>query len=198
MRIEIVQELDAGDNKLEIPWPRPRRKPGHPRRARQPTGSTPSYVDLKKHPEKTAHLPECRNFPALTALLARINARGSRLQSAKCDVWTTTELAEDERLDFNLPFKTGSYVDVVFDRAKSRKSLAAHAGLAKRVQSHLGGFRVQGQMEIILRRCLFHPKEIWGYALTFFVHAYGWTRAEAKAEWSREIEVLGETLATPQ
>jgi hypothetical protein len=181
VRIEITRELDADCDALEVPWDSP---------------SDPSlrYWDLKLHPEKIAGLPECRNFPAMADCLAKFNAPSSPLRSAKCDVWCTTDLAEDERLDFNLPFKTGSYLDVVFDDLERRKSVDAHARLAEEFQRRLSALRVQAQMEIVLRRCLFHPQETWGYALTLFLHAYSSTQAEATAEWSRSIAAVGMAL----
>jgi hypothetical protein len=181
VRTEITWELDADCDALEVPWASP---------------SEPSlrYWDLKLHPEKIADLPECRLFPALADCLAKVNAPSSPLRSAKCDVWCTTDLAEDERLDFNLPFKTGSYVDVVFDDHALRKNVDAHSGLTEELQNRLGAQRVQGQMEIVLRRCLFHPEETWGYALTLFLHAYGSTQAEATAEWSRAAAAMVEAL----
>ncbi len=181
MRIEILQELDADDARLEIPWASP-----HPKLR---------YWDLKCFPHQIARLPECRKFPPLILLLRKINAPGSNLRSAKCDAWSTTELAEDERLDFKLPFKTASYVDVVFDRGGRPPRLKAHLQFARVVQAKLRTFRVQGQMEIVIRRCLFHPEELWGYALTFFVHAYGSTPGEAKKEWTRALKALAEALA---
>jgi hypothetical protein len=183
VRIEINQELEPDDDTLEVPWA---------------STADPSrrYWDLKLFPEKIAALHECGEFPALGVCLAKINTPGSILRTAKCDVWTTADLAEDERMDFNLPFKIGSYLDVVFDRAEFRKRLDKHAGFAEKLQNDLSAFRVQGQIEIIIRRCLFHPEDVWGYALTLFIHAYGSTRAEAVTQWSRAIEALGEALTT--
>ena len=180
VRIEIIQELDADDAKLEIPWAGP-----HPRLR---------YRDLKRFPGQIARLPECRKFPPLKSLLRKINAPSSTLRSAKCEAWSTAELAEDERLDFSLPFKTGSYVDVVFDRAGRPPRLEAHLQLAGKVRTKLRTFRIQGQMEIVIRRCLFHPKKFWGYALTFFVHAYGSTPHQANNEWTRALKALADAL----
>jgi hypothetical protein len=182
VRIEITQELEPDDDALEVPWAGP---------------ADPSwrYWDLKLFPEKIAELPECRAFPALRACLAKINSPSSTVRTAKCDVWRTTDLAKDERMDFNLPYKTGSYLDVIFDDVELRKERDACVRFAENLRSRLSALRAQAQMEIILRRCLFHPEEAWGYALTFFVHAYGSTPAEAVAEWRRAMEALGEALA---
>jgi hypothetical protein len=181
VRIEIVRELGPDDARLEIPWHSP-----HPKLR---------YWDLKRHPSYMARLPECRKFPVIKSLLKKINAPASGLRSAKCDVWCTSDLAEDERLDFNLPHKTGSYVDVVFDSAARFCRLWAHLRFAEGVQENLRSFRIAGQMEIVIRRCLFHPGKIRGYAVTFFVHAYGTTPRAAKGEWIRALDALAGALA---
>lgn len=182
VRIEIIQELDPDDARLEFPGAAPSR-------------SGLRYVDLKRFPEKIGELPECRKFPLLRSLLSRVNARGLPIRTVKCDVWTTRKLAEDERLDFRLPSKTASYVDVVFDRPGLRTRLDAHVRFAERTKRALRAFRVQGQMDIVVRRCLFHPRNRWGYALTFFVHGYGATRSEATQEWGRALSALTEALS---
>jgi hypothetical protein len=182
VRIEVVQELDPGDARLEQPWA-------------SPTDPKLRYIDLKKFPEKIDQLEECRAYPALARLLGRINAPGAVLRSAKCDAWTTRDLTEDEQLDFKFPVKVGSYVDVIFDQPEHNTELEPHLRLGEKIGQLLRDLRVQAQSEIAVRRCLFHPEESWGYSSTIFVHAYGSTVAEAKEEWSRAIAALGDGLA---
>src|SRR5713226_6962044 len=96
VRCEILQELELDDPKLELPWT-------------NPLHASLGYRDLKAVPKEIAELEECRKYPPLARLLEKINDAGSPLRSVKCDVWTSDDLAEDERLDFDLPFKMGSY-----------------------------------------------------------------------------------------
>lgn len=182
MRVEIVKELDPGDDALEIPWA-------------SPTQPDLRCIDLKAHPEEINRLQECRNYPALAHFLRKLNSAPSPFHTAKCDVWTTTDLAEDERLDFNLPFKVGSYMDLLFDDPDLTSQLEAHLEVGERLGEHLGKLRLQAQMEICIRRCLFHPEERWGYYVTLFVHAYGATPQEAEEEWNRAMDAAGNALA---
>ncbi len=181
MRVEVLRELGPDDAKLELPW-------------FSPTDPSLRYIDLKKFPQQIDHFAECREYPPLASLLRRINAPGSPLRSAKCDVWTTAELGEDERFDFDFPYKIGSYVDVVFQRPDFNSHLGPHLQCGKKIGQLLRGCRIQAQVEIALRRCLFHGQKRWGYYLTIFVHAYGATIAEAKAEWTRAVSALGDVL----
>lgn len=178
MRVEILHELDPGDSRLEIPWAAGRRL---------------RYRDLKALPESIEALPECRAYPPLGVLLGRLNAPRSPLRTAKCDAWETRELAEDEWADFQMPAKMGSYVDVVLD-SPQRLARAAYQRLAERTARGLKSFRAPAQLEIVLRRCLFHPQEDWGYALTFFLHAYGPTAREARRAWTRALPQLAAAI----
>lgn len=181
MRVETLCELEADDPKLEIPWSSPR----NPR---------PRYVDLDRFPEKIDELAECRRYPVLADLLRKVHSKGCGVRTAKCDVWVTTKLAEDERLDFPVPVKAGSYIDLFFVSSRLNSRLEPHLRFGRKLERYLRPCRVQAQAEVAVRRCLFHPRERWGFYLTIFVHAYGSTRAEAKKEWNRAIDCLGDAL----
>lgn len=180
--METIQELEPGDPWLEIPWA-------------SPHNTLLRFIDLKKFPQKVEHLKECRKYPPLAGLLRKANAAGSALRSAKCDVWSTTKLAPDERLDFDTRYKIGIYVDLVFDHNRLSSHLDSHLRLGKKLEKLLSRCRVRAQMEIAVRRCLFHPRAQRGYYLTIFVHAYGATRAQAKKECDRAVDCLGNALA---
>ncbi len=181
MRCEILQELEPDDPKLELPWT-------------NPLPPNPGYRDLKAVPQEIAGLEECRKYPPLARLLEKINAAGSSLRSVKCDAWTSDDLAEDERLDFDLPFKMGSYVDAVFDPPEHNFELVHHLRFGEEVGRLLQSIRLEAACEIVVRPCLFQALGKWGCASTIFLHAYGATPAAARDEWARAVEALGEVL----
>lgn len=181
MRVDVSQETDPGDPVLEVPWV----DSSNPRRR---------YVDLKQHPEAVADLEECRDYPALGGFLRAANSGLSAFRSAKCEVWETSDLTEDERLDFGLPYKVGSYVDLVLDAPKLNDRLDVHQRCAETIAESLSGVKVQAQLEIPIRRCLFHPEERWGYSLTIFTHAYGETAQEAKSQWVMTSQAIERAL----
>ena len=182
MRTEILQELDPDDPKLEMPWA-------------SPADPSLRFVDLKRFPARLADLPECRTYPALARLLGEVNRADSPLASAKCDVWVTRELAEDEALDFRMPVKVGSYVDLLLEGTALPRSLQAHLKVAEALRASLRSVGIQAQMEIAVRECLFHALQNWGYSLTVFLHAYGESEVEAEKEWVRALGALGQALA---
>ncbi len=181
MRVEIVMEIDPGDETLEIPWA-------------SPENARLRYVDLKASPVAIDQLEECRRFPPLGDFLRRVNSPETLLQTAKCDAWETNDLAEDERVDFQLPCKMGSYVDVFFGGSELHAALEQQIRLGEELRQALASFRVQAQLEVCIRRCLFHSEERWGYYLTLFTHGYGAGPDEAAREWARAIEAAGEAL----
>jgi hypothetical protein len=181
MRVDISQEIDADNPILEIPWI-------------DPLNSQRRYVDIKASPETIADLWECREFPALGEFLRVVNSRQSVFRTAKCDVWETTDLADDERLDFGLPCKVGSYVDLLFDDPELNCRLETYRQSAESIAERVREVRVQAELEIIIRSCLFHPEERRGYYLTIFAHAYGKTPLEAAAHWEITLEALAKAL----
>lgn len=184
VRVDVIQELDSTDPTLEIPWA-------------SPTDPDLHYIDLRACPQQIDQLAECRKYPALAALLRQVNAADTSLRTAKCDIWVTTELAEDEQLEFKLPCKVGSYVDLVFDRADWNSRLQPYLHLGNELSRRLDQVQVQvqAQVEACVRRCLFHPEERWGYYLTLFTHAYGASPHEAEEAWQRALRAVGNALA---
>ena len=181
VRVDLSQELESGDDMLEIPWS-------------CPTNPALRYLDLKAQPELIEFVEECREQPALASILRMVNSSSSSFRTAKCDVWATTELAEDERLDFGLPQKVGSYIDLLFECPEFNARLESQLELGRKLERLLASLRAQAQLEIFVRRCLFHPEERWGFYLTLYTHGYGRTPEEAEREWSRALGAVGEAL----
>jgi hypothetical protein len=66
--------------------------------------------------------------------------------------------------------------------------------LAEEIERGMKETRLQAQMDIAVRRCLFHAEENWGYYLTLFIHAYGATENEAETAWTLTLLNLREVL----
>jgi hypothetical protein len=47
----------------------------------------PGFVDLRRTPERIGELEEATAFPALARLLLALNANGTPVWTAKCDLW---------------------------------------------------------------------------------------------------------------
>lgn len=182
MRFEILRELEQDDPKLEIPWA-------------SPEDPNLRYQDLKAHPELIPDLEEGFEFPALGPFLQTLNAGDSVFRTAKCGVWSTQELTEEERAELGEAHKLGVYVDLVFEGEEFNFAVEHYLRLGEKLERTLASAEGSAQVEFAIRRCLYHDKNSWGYYATLFLHAYGKTSSGATGEGTRALEALGRGLS---
>jgi hypothetical protein len=180
MQADYSVECGPGDEALEIPWAAPS---GHP-----------SYVDLKKHPERLDEIPEAATHQALRNFLAKVNARPA-LRTAKCDVWSTRDLDPEDDV-FQAEEKCSSYVDVLFTEVAARASLERNEESAGELFRLLQlAPEIQAAAEICVRRCYVHdPPESAessdGFYLTIYVSGYGDDQDSATQHWAIGMNLL--------
>ena len=141
MHADFFVELGRNDAALELPW----------------SSANPAvrYYDLKKHPELLREIPEVAACPELGAFLARINAAGFPLATAKCDMWQSREVAPEEEIFGDRKFV--SYVDLVFEDETQRYSFEKHEAFAKTLCRLLGQApEIPAAVEVVIRRCYYH------------------------------------------
>src|SRR6476620_8689523 len=146
MHADHSVELGRDDPALELPW----------------SANDPSvrYYDLKKSPELVLQVPEAVAYPELGAFLARINAPGFPLATAKCDVWYSREIAPEEEV-FGADRKFASYIDLVFADEASCCSFEKHEEFARelcRLLSHAPD--IAATVEVVVRRCYYHRASV--------------------------------------
>ena len=183
MRLEILKELEQDDPKLEIPWA-------------SPEDPNLRYQDLKTHLELIPELEEVLEFPALGPFLQTLNAGDSVFRTAKCGVWSTQELSEEERAELGEAHKLGVYVDLVFEVEEFNFAVEHYLRLGEKLGGILASAEGSAQAEFAIRRCIYLDKNSWGYYATLFLHAYGKTSAGATGEGTRALEALGRGLSS--
>ena len=144
MHADFSVELGPDDPVLELPW----------------TSDDPSvrYYDLKNSPELVRQIPEAMAYPELGAFLTRINAAGSRFETAKCDVWQSREISAEEEI-FEADQKFVSYIDLVFVDEAMRISFKKHEDFAKKLCLLLNHAPdTPATIELIIRRCYFRRR----------------------------------------
>jgi hypothetical protein len=174
---DFAVELGAEDDTLELPW------------AATADGG-PRYYDLKRQPELLRNLQEARRVPELGEFLAAINSPAGLLETAKCDVWASTEINPEEEI-FGAARKYCSYVDLLFPPGDSRFSFAEHEQLARRIAQLLKPVpEVSAAVELIIRRCFFHlGGEISeGFYITVYVSGYGDDELQARQRWATALK----------
>lgn len=141
MHADFSVELGRDDAALELPW----------------NSADPAvrFYDLKKHPELLQQIPEAVAHPELGAFLARINAAGFPLATAKCDAWQSREVAPEEEIYGDRKFV--SYVDLVFEDEAARYSFEKHEAFAKSLCRLLSQTpEIPAAVEVVIRRCYYH------------------------------------------
>jgi len=141
MHADFSVELGRDDAALELPW--------------SSTDPAVRYHDLKTHPELLQQIPEAMAYPELGGFLARINAAGFPLATAKCDAWRSREVAPEEEIFGDRKFV--SYIDLVFEGEAERCSLEKHEAFAKDLCRLLGQApEIPAAVEVVIRRCYYH------------------------------------------
>lgn len=147
MHADFSVELGRDDAALELPW--------------SSTDPAVRYYDLKNHPELLQQIPEAMAYPELGAFLARINAAGFPLATAKCDAWRSREVAPEEEIFGDRKFV--SYIDLIFEGEAERCSLEKHEAFAKDLCRLLGQApEIPAAVEVVIRRGYYHGEAVVG------------------------------------
>lgn len=145
MQADFSVELGNEDPALELPW----------------SSADPHvrYYDLKTHPELLRQIPEVVMHPEIGSFLSRINAAGFPLATAKCDVWSSEEVAPEEEVFGDRKFV--SYIDLVFINEADRCSFEKHEAFAKDLCQLLGHApEIAATVELVIRRCYYHQEKL--------------------------------------
>jgi hypothetical protein len=177
VQADFAVELGAEDETLEIPW--------------AAENSGPRYYDLKHCPELLSELEEVAQAPELGEFLSKVNSSRSVIETAKCDLWSSTEMNPEEEI-FEADYKFGSYVDLFFSDAAKRFSFPQHEQLAKQLTKLLQRApEMPAAAEFLIRRCYYHePEEAPGeeeirdgFYITFYLFGYGDNEARSRQNW---------------
>jgi hypothetical protein len=182
MQADFSVELGADDPTLTVPWASP---DGEPR-----------YRDLRAHPDLLLYIEEAIRCPELGEFLAHVNSERSRMQSAKCDVWFTTELNEEEQI-YGAAGKFGGYVDLFFTAPEERCSFSKCEEFARQLTSLLRRApELPSSVEVILRRAQFEQgmRLEGGFYFTSYVFGYGDEQEDARRHWAVSLKLLENAL----
>ncbi|MBZ5665197.1 MAG: hypothetical protein LAO30_11390 [Acidobacteriia bacterium] len=182
MDADFSIELGAEDPVLDFPWTNPAGKL--------------SYVDLKRHPEQIASIEEAQKFSELRECLRTLNSPTSKVETAKCDTWATTELTPEEEI-YDASHKSASYVDLVFSDMDARLSLSCHQQFVKKLVELLRRVpEIPSSAEACVRRCYFGEGSAVqeGFYFTLYVSGYGNDEASALQNWGVGLKLAGNAV----
>jgi hypothetical protein len=182
MDADFSVELCGEDPVLDFPW--------------TDASGRLAYFDLKRHPELLAQVKEAREHPELAEFLRSVNSARSVVESAKCDVWATTELTPEEEV-FGASHRFASYVDLVLSHPDQRQSFPEHERLAKRLAALLRRApAMSSSAEVCVRRCFFGrgSETRDGFYFTVYVNGYGNDEAAARQNWAIGMKLVGSAI----
>jgi hypothetical protein len=175
---DFAVELGTEDETLDFPW--------------AAADGRRRHYDLKRQPVLLLEIEEARRVPDLGEFLAAINSPSGILETAKCDVWTSTEINAEEEI-FGATWKFGSYVDILFSDEASRFSFQAHEQLARQIADLLKKVpEIPAASELIIRRCFYQTVTAVqdGFYITFYVFGYGDDEAQARQRWAIALKLV--------
>lgn len=190
MQADFSVELGADDETLAVPWSSP--------------DGILRFYDLRQHPDLLLYVDEASQHRELAEFLAAVNSRLSRLQTAKCDAWFSSELGEDEAI-FEAVCKFASYVDLFFVQDETQASFPCHEQIADRLTRLLRlAPEVSAAAEFIIRRCFYQPgpqaeagaagdavaPARQGFYITFYLFGYGDDEADARRRWGIALKLV--------
>ncbi len=187
MRADWSVELGREDEALEFPWP-------------SPDEDAPRYYDLKRNPELLLNVTEAYHPVEMGEFLTSANSTSSIFESAKCDIWFTEELSEEEEI-FGAACKAAAYVDLIYTDDSARFDQDAHELLARRLCQLLSLVpEISAAVEFALRRCYYHhdndvtKDSDAGFYLTLYVSGYGDDAPEAWQRWGIALKLVENAL----
>jgi hypothetical protein len=182
MDADFTVELGIDDETLAFPWSAP--------------GGYPNYSDLKRHPELIKELEEVRRVPELAGFLRAMNSSAGLLETAKCDVWPSSELNLEEDI-FGASCKFGGYFDLLFSNENTRLSFHEHESLATGVVKLLNAApELPAAAELLIRRCFYHQPDSTreGFYITCYVFGYGDDEPQARQRWAIGCELVANAI----
>ena len=179
VRVDFAVELGRDDPTLEIPW--------------EDSQAACRYLDLKRYPELLGDLPEGLEYPELREFLGSVNSDACFMESAKCDVWSTTEMNPEEDI-FEAAWKFGSYVDLLFEDLSFRVSFDAHERLVQDLTRLLKKApEIPASAEFLIRRCYSRQGNATVsdmFYVTFYLFGYAENKEQARKQWAIALKLV--------
>lgn len=155
-------------------------------------------VDLRRHPEAAAHLPEAAELAGLAAVLVRLNQADSPVWTAKCDVWESAEFdpleldAESEDVSMGV----ASYVDLLPREPVMWATHESAAEWCRHVCLRLHGIALRNCRVDLVVRASDDGEAIAGHAVTAYATAVGVNALQAKRRLADALAAFADALVT--
>lgn len=158
------------------------------------------FIDLRDNPSAVFSIEEAAVHAALREALHSFNSSGSRVFTAKCDLWqlSQSEIDPDEFASSpeHAHHGTASYIDLLRRDLTTFSSFEFHECWARTLTSLLRSLDIlHGRVELVLRPSVVnqHP----GFGLTLYAAGCGATPADAYTAWQSVLAAaVAATIST--
>jgi len=154
------------------------------------------FVDLRRMPERAAHLPEAQECAALGDALVRLNTASSPVWTSKCDVWPPDNFDPDEldAPDEARKCAIACYIDLLPRSDEQWPSPPPAIAACRILCSYLHDVSLRGcRVDLIVRRAFKAPGRP-ELGITAYLTACGSTQAEARATLTAALGLFVDTV----
>jgi len=154
------------------------------------------FVDLGREPHRVSELEEVRDFAPLGTALLRLNAAGSPVDTAKCDVWTAEEWPDADEMDAAgevLMAGVACYVDLLA-RTPWTTVEAAVAVARESAQMLARAPQSGARIDLVVRLAVLADGRT-AYGITAYVQAAAAEAADARVRLAAALAQLAETVS---
>ncbi|KAA6458344.1 hypothetical protein DYQ86_20745 [Acidobacteria bacterium AB60] len=158
-------------------------------------GGWDGYVDLRGIPGRIDELNEPARLPGLRATLLRLNAGGSPVWTAKCDVWALEAFDPDEMEASREEDRAAQacYLDLI--PADPNVSLDGMAEWCRRLCLELRRRALrQSRVDAVIRRAVVGESDAGCLGVTAYVSACGPSAQSASKVLSAAVSVLADAV----
>jgi len=161
----------------------------------------PGFVDLRRDPERTWHLPETAQLPALAEALAKLNVAASPVWTSKCDFWPRLEADEFDAGELDAPpgciaHAMGCYIDLLPGSSQQWAQPAIAEAVCKRVCTLLRAVPLGcSRADLVIRRA-FITADRMDLGITAYLSSCGPSSAEAEWTLAAALTALTDALGS--
>jgi hypothetical protein len=161
-----------------------------------------ALVDLRGAPDRAMDLKEAREFPALGAALAQLNAPASPVWTSKCDYFTKLEpsefdLDELDAVDGNAAHGAGCYIDLLQRAATQWPEPNAAAETCRGLCGLLREVPLRScRVDLVIRSAVIAPDRM-DLGITAYLSACGATPAAATATLAEALTAFAGAVSSP-
>jgi len=155
-------------------------------------------VDLRVSPQCVVEIEETRALPGLAEALVRMNAPGSPVWTAKCDVWVVEEPVDPFELDAapeDAAHAVACYIDLLPRSPQPWNTPEGAAEACRALAARLRAVALQAcRVDLVVRQARIAP-EGYGLGISAYGTACGADECAARARLGAAVAAFANTLA---